>query len=61
MGLGLFGIIMILLSISAFGWEVWTDITISRRRGALAAAHPGSQSHGALAGGQPAPNLFELE
>lgn len=40
LGLGLFGIIMILLSISAFGWEVWTDLTISRRRGPLAAAHP---------------------
>jgi len=61
LGLGLFGIIMILLSISAFGWEVWNDVTISSRRGPLAAAHPASESPRASAGGQRAPNLFELE
>jgi hypothetical protein len=61
MGLGLFGIIMILLSISAFGWEVWNDITIRTERARLAAAHPASASHGASGCRQPAPNLFELE
>jgi hypothetical protein len=40
MGLGLFGLIMILWTISAFGWEVWNDITTSRRHGPLAAADP---------------------
>jgi hypothetical protein len=55
MGLGLFGVIMILLSISAFGWEVWNDIKLMRKHG------PVSSSHGSLGCRQPAPNLIESE
>jgi hypothetical protein len=36
MGLGLFGIIMILLTISAFGYEVWTDVQVRFHRAARA-------------------------
>lgn len=61
MGLGLFGIIMILLSISAFGWEVWNDLKIMKRQGPLAAVSPVSASHRALGCRQPAPDLFEPE
>ncbi|HEX4629805.1 MAG TPA: HTTM domain-containing protein [Chthoniobacterales bacterium] len=32
MGLGLFGLIMVLLTISAFGYEAWTDVKDSMRR-----------------------------
>ena len=35
MGLGLFGLIMILLTISAFGYEAWTDINVTRRRASV--------------------------
>ena len=61
MGLGLFGLIMILLSISAFGQEVWNDIRIMRKQGSLIAAHPVAASHGSLDRRQPAPDLVELE
>jgi hypothetical protein len=61
MGLGLFGLIMILLSISAFGWEVWNDIKIIREHGPLASDHLVSSSHGSLGCRPPASNLIEPE
>jgi hypothetical protein len=61
MGLGLFGLIMILLSISAFGWEVWNDIKIIRKHGPLAAAHPVAASRRSLDCRQAAPDLADRE
>jgi hypothetical protein len=61
MGLGLFGVIMILLSISAFGWEVWNDLTTIRKQGPLAPGHAVSASHGSLPCRQPAPNSIGPE